>query len=41
MEVRLEREWIWWNEEKGQVATTLGNAALVYKDGKAVMENGL
>jgi hypothetical protein len=41
MEVRLEREWIWWNEEKGQVATTSGKAATVYQDGKAVMKNGL
>ncbi len=41
MEVQIEREWIWWNEEKGQVATASGKAATIYKDGEAVMEDGL
>jgi hypothetical protein len=39
LEVRVE--WIWWDEEKGQVATASGKAATVYKDGEAVMEDGL
>jgi hypothetical protein len=41
MEVRLEREWIWWNEGKGQLATASGKTATIYKDGEAVMEDGL
>jgi hypothetical protein len=30
MEVQLEKEWIWWNEEEGQVATASGKVAAVY-----------
>jgi hypothetical protein len=41
MERQLEREWIWWNEEEGQVATTSGKAATVHREGEAVMEDGL
>jgi hypothetical protein len=41
MEVLIEKERIWWNEEKGQVATASGKAATVYHDGEAILENGL
>jgi hypothetical protein len=41
MEVLIEKEWIWWNEEKGQVATASGKATTVHQDGEAVLENGL
>ncbi len=41
MEVRVEREWIWWDEENGQVTTTSRKVATVYKDGEAVMEHRL
>jgi hypothetical protein len=41
MEVRLEREWIWLNKEKGQVATASGKAAMIHEDGEAVAEDGL
>jgi hypothetical protein len=41
MEVLIEKEWIWWNEATGTVATASGTAALVYRGGEAVMEDGL
>jgi hypothetical protein len=41
MEVLIEKEWIWWNEEKGQVATASGRATTVFQNGEAVLENGL
>ncbi len=41
MEVQIEKEWIWWNEEEGQVTTASGKAATVHREGEAVMEDGL
>ncbi len=41
MEEQIEKEWIWWEEEKGQVATASGKAAAVHREGEAVMEDGL
>ncbi len=41
VEVLIEREWIWWNEAKGKVATTSGRTASVHRDGKAAMEDRL
>jgi hypothetical protein len=41
MEVRIKKEWFWWKETKGKVATASGRTALVHRDGEAVMENGL
>jgi hypothetical protein len=41
VEVLIEKEWIWWNEAAGKVATASGKTALVRKKGEAVMEDGL
>ncbi len=41
MEVLIEREWIWWNEAAGKVATDSGTTASVHRKGEAVMEDGL
>jgi hypothetical protein len=41
MEVRIEKEWIWWSEAKGKLATASGRTASVHIDGEAVMEDGL
>ncbi len=41
MEVLVEEDWIWWNEEKNQVATKSGKAATVLKCGEAILEDGL
>ncbi len=41
MEVLIEREWIWWNEAAGKVATALGVTASVFREGRVVMEDGL
>ena len=37
----VEKEWIWLNGEKGQVATASGKTTRVFQDGEAVLENGL
>ncbi len=41
MEVLVEKEWVWWNAEKGQAATATGEMTIVLRDGAAVLENGL
>ncbi len=41
MEILIEREWIWWNVEKGQAATASGKVTTVFQEGEAVLENGL
>jgi hypothetical protein len=41
MEVLIEKEWIWWNEAEGKVATASGATALVLREGQVVMEDGL
>jgi hypothetical protein len=41
MEVLVEEGWIWWNTEKGQVATGSGRATTVLQSGEAILENGL
>ncbi len=41
MEVLVEEDWIWWNEEKNQVATKSGKAASVLRRGEAILEDGL
>jgi hypothetical protein len=41
MEVLVEEDWIWWNEEKNQVATKSGKAATVLWSGEAILEDGL
>jgi hypothetical protein len=41
MEVLVEEDWIWWNEEKNQVATKSGKAATVLRSGEAILEDGL
>ncbi len=41
MEVLIEKEWIWWNAERGQAATASGKMTTVFQDGEAVLENGL
>ncbi len=41
MEVLVEKEWIWWNAEKGQAATASGKVTTVFQDGEAVLENEL
>jgi hypothetical protein len=41
MEVQVKREWIWWNEAGGQVATASGKTTTTQKEGEAVVENGL
>jgi hypothetical protein len=34
MEVLIEKEWIWWNEAVGKVATALGMTASVFRGGR-------
>ncbi len=41
MEVLVEEDWIWWNEEKNQVATKSRKAASVLRRGEAILEDGL
>ncbi len=41
MEVLVEEDWIWWNKEKNQVATTSGKTATVLRSGEAILEDGL
>ncbi len=41
MEVLVERDWIWWNAEKGQAATESGKVTTVLRNGEAILENGL
>ncbi len=41
MEVQVKKEWIWWNEAKGKVATPSGKTATVHREGEAVMKDGL
>ncbi len=41
MEVLVEEDWIWWNEEKNQVATGSGRTASVLRKGEAILEDGL
>ncbi len=41
MEVLVEEDWIWWNEDKNQVATKSGKAATVRRRGEAILEDGL
>jgi hypothetical protein len=41
MEVLVEKDWIWWNAEKNQVATKSGKATTVFREGEAILEDGL
>jgi hypothetical protein len=41
MEVLVEEDWIWWNEEKNQVATKSGRTVSVLRRGEAILEDGL
>ena len=41
MEVLVEEDWIWWNEEKNQVATKSGRTTYVLRKGEAILEDGL
>ncbi len=41
MEVLVEEDWIWWNEERSQVATKSGKEATVLRSGEAILEDGL
>ncbi len=41
MEVLVEEDRIWWNEEKNQVATKSGKAATILRSGEAILEDGL
>jgi hypothetical protein len=41
VEVLVERDWIWWNADKGQAATKSGKTTTVLRDGEAILENGL
>jgi hypothetical protein len=41
MEVLVEKDWICWNAEKGQVATESGNATTALRSGEAILENML
>jgi hypothetical protein len=41
MEVQIEKEWIWWNEAEGKVATASGKTTTVHSKGEAAMEYGL
>jgi len=41
MEVLVEEDWIWWNEEKNQVATKSGKTTSVLRKGEAILEDGL
>jgi hypothetical protein len=41
MEVLVEEDWIWWNEERNQVATKSGKTATVLRSGEIILEDGL
>jgi hypothetical protein len=41
MEVLVVRGWIWWDAEKGRVATESGKVTTVLWNGEAILENGL
>ena len=41
MEVLVEEDWIWWNEEKNQVATKSRRMTSVLRKGEAILEDGL
>ncbi len=41
MLVLVEEDWIWWNEEKNQVATKSGRTTSVLRKGEAILEDGL
>jgi hypothetical protein len=41
MEILVEEDWIWWNEEKSQVATKSGKKTSVLRKGEAILEDGL
>ncbi len=41
MEVLIEKDWIWWNEAAGKVATASERTASVYREGETVMEDRL
>ncbi len=41
MEVLVEKDWIWWNAEKGQAAAESGKTTTVLRNGEAILENGL
>jgi hypothetical protein len=41
MEVLVEEDWVWWNEEKNQVATKSGKMTSVLREGEAILEDGL
>jgi hypothetical protein len=41
MEVLVEEDWIWWNEEKNQAATKSGKTTSVLRKGEAILEDGL
>jgi hypothetical protein len=41
MEVLMEEDWIWWNEEKNQVVTKSGKMTSVLRRGEAILEDGL
>ncbi len=41
IEFLVKKDWIWWNEEKGQAATASGKATTVLRNGEALLENGL
>jgi len=41
MEVLVEEDWIWRNEEKNQVATKSGKTTSVLRKGEAILEDGL
>jgi hypothetical protein len=41
MEILVEEDWIWWNEEKSQVAIKSGKKTSVLRRGEAILEDGL
>jgi hypothetical protein len=41
MEVLVEEDWIWWNEEENQVATKSGKTVSVLRRGEAILEDEL
>jgi hypothetical protein len=41
MEVLVEEDWIWWNEERNQVATKSGKVTTILRGGEAILEDGL
>ena len=41
MEVLVEEDWIWWNEERNQVTTKSGKTTPVLRKGEAILEDGL